>query len=271
MKSPLTWHGGKFYLASRLVEMMPPHISYVEPYAGSLAVLLAKNPEGVSEIVNDLDGRLMNFWRVLMCPVNFEEFARRVQATPFSEEVWRAAFRRLQKPCQADGVCVVCAQAFFVLVRQSHAGRKDGFAAFSKVRTRGGMNEQCSAWLTAVDGLPRVHARLKRVAILNRPALDVIRGQDGKGTLFYLDPPYLHETRVVTDVYKHEMSFTEHEELLDVLGRIQGKFMLSGYHSELYDDAAAFNGWRCVEFDLPNNAASGDVKRRMTECVWCNF
>jgi DNA adenine methylase len=62
VNSPLKWHGGKRYLAKRLVAMMPPHLHYVEPFAGGLSVLLAKDPEGVSEVVNDLDGELSNFW-----------------------------------------------------------------------------------------------------------------------------------------------------------------------------------------------------------------
>jgi DNA adenine methylase len=79
LTSPLKWHGGKHYLAARIVALMPPHLHYVEPYAGGLAVLLARDPEderlflsphrGVSELVNDLDGRLTNFWRVL--PIYF--------------------------------------------------------------------------------------------------------------------------------------------------------------------------------------------------------
>ena len=79
------------------------------------------------------------------------------------------------------------------------------------------MNEQASAWLTTIDGLPEVHARLKRVVILNRNAIDVIKQQDGEKTLFYLDPPYLAETRTSTGQYDHELTETEHKELLEVL------------------------------------------------------
>ncbi len=84
---------------------------------------------------------------------------------------------------------------FFITCRQSLAGRMEDFAPLSRTRTRRRMNEQCSAWLTAVEGLIEVHGRLKRVVILNRPALEVIRQEDGPQTLFYLDPPYLHQTR----------------------------------------------------------------------------
>jgi DNA adenine methylase len=132
------------------------------------------------------------------------------------------------------------------------------------------MNAEASAWLTTVEGLPDVHARLMRVAVLCRPALDVIRTQDGPQTLFYCDPPYPHPTRTAKKVYgDFEMTGTDHRELLDVLRSVKGKVLLSGYPSQLYDDALA--DWTRHTFDLPNNAAGGKAKGRETEVVWCNF
>src|SRR5262249_40594653 len=154
---------------------------------------------------------------------------------------------------QAEADPVRQAVQFFVRCRQSLAGRFDTFAPLSRTRTRRAMNEQASAWLNAVEGLPAVHARLKRVAILDRDALDVLRQQDGDQTLFYLDPPYLHSTRAAADVYAHEMSHADHAELLAVLAQVKGRFMLSGYRSQLYD-AAGRHGWKRTDFDLPNNS-----------------
>jgi DNA adenine methylase len=132
------------------------------------------------------------------------------------------------------------------------------------------MNEQASAWLTAVRGLPAVHARLMRVAVLNRPALDVIRQHDGPETLFYCDPPYLHHTRTARKVYRaFEMTEADHRAMLDALLACKGKVMLSGYPSELYDTTLA--GWARHTFEQANNAAGGKAKRRMTEVIWCNF
>ncbi len=272
--SPLKWHGGKSYLAAKIVALMPKHIHYVEPFAGGLSVLLAKDPEGVSEVVNDLNGHLVQFWRTLAHPLDFEAFKRRCEVTPFCESVWRntadviaghSGYSTGAEPW------VVRAWAFFVLCRQSLAGRMKDFATLSRTRTRRGMNEQASAWLTTVEGLPEVHERLKRVVVLNRDALDVIRQQDGPDTLFYLDPPYLHETRTSTGEYEHEMTTAQHSVLLATIGTIQGKFMLSGYRSYLYDSTANLLDWNRHDFDLPNNSAGGKTKRRMTECVWCNF
>jgi DNA adenine methylase len=161
------------------------------------------------------------------------------------------------------------AAAFFVVCRQSLAGRMKGFASLSRNRTRRRMNEQASAWITAVEGLPAVHARLRRVVVLCRPAVEVLRSQDGPATLFYLDPPYLEETRSVPDVYGFEMSRAGHCELLELIRTVRGKVMLSGYPSGLYDSSLA--DWNRHIFDLPNNAAAGKSKERETEVLWCNF
>lgn len=278
---PIKWHGGKHYLANKIVALMPPRcknpnapapddpgwLHYVEPYAGGLSVMLAMNPEGVSEVVNDLNEELTNFWQVLQDKDQFTEFVRIINSVPFSENEYKFACNL--RDTVANYVERAC--RFFIRCRQSYAGRMKEFPPTVKNRTRRGMQEHVSAWLTCIEAFPEVHERLKRVLILNRPALKVIRQQDGPRTLFYLDPPYLHETRATTGEYQHEMDDGEHEKLLVTLSDIDGRFLLSGYHSKLYDDAAAHYGWKCHEFSLPNQAAGGKKKRRMTECVWTNF
>lgn len=264
---PLKWHGGKHYLAAKIIGLMPKHTHYVEPFFGGGSVMLAKDPEGVSEVANDLNSGLSNFWSVLRDGEWFERFRRLVEATPFSEKVW-------QSSVDSDAIeddAPRQAYWFFVRCRQSMSGRMKDLAPLSRTRTRRGMNEQASAWLTAVEGLADVHARLKRVAVLNRPAVEVIKGQDGEATLFYLDPPYMHETRASTGEYAHEMTMSQHSELLTVIASIKGKFLLSGYDSELYRTFEREHGWARHTFDLPNNSAGGETKRRMTEVVWCNF
>lgn len=286
--SPLKWHGGKRYLAKRIAALFPPHSHYVEPFAGGLSVLLAKDPEGVSEVANDLDGDLTNFWRVLQGRRDyggyrdpFAAFVRLCEATPFSEAEYDGADEFVREwPVEGDvaaecpeggpGLDVVrSAWAFFVQCRQSLAGRREDFAVITKRRTRRGMNADASAWLSAVSGLPEVHARLSRVAILNRPALDVIRQQDGEGTVFYLDPPYLPDTRAEPSVYRHEMTADDHQDLLFGLAGLRGKAVISGYRNSMYD--ALLSTWVRVDFPIANHAAGGMVKRRMVESCWCNF
>lgn len=263
---PLKWHGGKHYLASRIIAMMPPHVHYVEPYFGGGAVMLAKDYEGISEVANDINGSLYHFWKMLQEPAYFQAVKKRLEATPFSEDEFNAS-----KALPIEVSWEEKAASFFIQCRQSLAGRMKDFATLSRNRIRRGINEQASAWLTAIEGLPIVHERLKRVVILNRDALDVIRQQDGEHTLFYLDPPYLHETRATTGEYAHEMTREQHAQLLLSIAAIKGKFLLSGYDSELYRNYEKDNGWKRTEFELPNNSAGGDVKRRMKEIVWSNY
>jgi DNA adenine methylase len=275
---PLKIHGGKHYLARRIVALMPRHLHYVEPYAGGLAVLLARDPDdprlwlgngsgsrGVSELANDLDGRLMNFWRVLQDPGIFKRFRRQVEAIPLARAAWQAAYDHAYgSDPVADAV------AFFVDCRQSLAGRRKAFTGITRTRTRRGINGNASEWLGAVDGLAEVHARLRPVVLENRPALEVIRREDTPGTLFYLDPPYLHEARTAPKVYGDlEMTEADHRELLGLLGQVKGQVMLSGYPSELYD--GVLSGWNRHTFNLPNHASGARLKGRETEVLWCNF
>lgn len=277
---PLKWFGGKNYLAPKIVALFPRHLHYVEPYAGGLSVLLDRDPNdkslwladdgnlgGVSEVVNDLNKELVNFWTVLRSADLFPEFCRQCQATSLSHPDYDRAgdfFGLHPDP-------VVRAWAFFVRCRQSRAGTFKGFTSLTRNRTRRGINGNASEWLSAVDNLPAVHARLWPVVIENMDAVKLIRREDGPHTLYYLDPPYMHETRTGNDDYAHEMTEAQHIELLDTLAGLKGKFLLSGYHSDLYDGYAAKHGWKVHEFDLPNNAAGGKEKRRMVECLWLNY
>jgi DNA adenine methylase len=264
---PMKYFGGKHYLADWIIGHFPPHTSYIEPFFGGGAVLLAKNPDGVSEVVNDIDSDLTAFWRTLQDEQQFDRFRRRVEATPFSENDWRAAMAMSDFPPADDWLR---AWGFFVRCRQSLSGRMESFASVSTSRTRRRMNEQVSAWLTCVEGLPAVHARLKRVLILNRPAVDVIRQFDKEGVVQYLDPTYLPETRTSKDVYRYEMTVEQHQELLKTCLECQNaKIVLSSYPNALYDET--LKGWRRTEKEVPNNAAGGDTKRRMTECLYLNW
>jgi DNA adenine methylase len=261
---PLKWAGGKSYLARKIAALLPPHVTYVEPYAGGLSVLLEKDPANSAEIVNDLNGELTNFWRVLQAPLLFERFQRIVEAIPFSE----AEFLATQQPIEDATERAV---RFFVRCRQSRTGSFKSFATLTKNRLRRGMQEQASAWLAAIDGLPAVHARLRRVVILNRDAIEVIRQHDAATTAFYVDPPYVLDTRSVKEHYEFELKDDQHVELLDALAGIKGRFLLSGYRCPLYDEWAARHAFRRADFDQPNQMAGGRAKDRRIESVWMNY
>ena len=272
-------NGGKNYVATIIMALMPPRQSkanpagychYVEPFAGGLAVLLANNPDGISEVVNDLNKDLSTFWKTVQGCESFNSLKRLCEATPFSEIEWHDADPEINGD-EEWSTSVVRAWRFYIRCRQSLAGRMDSFAPLSRTRTRRGMNEQASAWLTAIDGMPLVHARLKRVVILCRDAIDVIRQQDGPQTLYYCDPPYISETRTAPNIYEKEMTVEQHRNLLATLKDCAGKVMLSGYPSALYKTELEDCGWKFTDFNLPNNSASGATKRRMTERLWMNY
>lgn len=270
MKTPIKYHGGKSGLAKRIVSMMPPHRNYVEPFFGGGSVFFEHDSKDCCEVINDRAGMVANFWRTLRDPSKFAEFLRMVQAAPVSEPDFHRAMGLILRSGYIE-FSVKEAVDFFILARQSLGGRLDSFAPISRERLRRGMCEQVSSWMSAIAGLPAVHARLARVAILCRPAIAVVNAMDSEDTLFYLDPPYLQSTRMSREVYQFEMSEGEHSALLVRLGTIKGKLILSGYRSDLYDGMAEAYGWGRIDIDVPNNAASGKSKRRMTECLWMNF
>lgn len=301
LTQPLKWHGGKYYLRQWIIDLMPPHLHYVEPFFGGGSVFLARDPDrnwwgggdelllsadrGCSEVVNDVHGDLTNFWRVLQSPDLFADFCRRVEATPFSQVEFEQAMAALPPvsatsdsttppsgtATDATELSLDRAVAFFIVARQSRQGVMRDFATLSRNRTRGRISEQASAWLSVLEGLPDVHRRLRGVVILNQSACDVIRKQDGPKTLFYCDPPYLHETRSTTGEYHFEMTVQQHEELLGVLAEIEGKFMLSGYPSDLYQQWQDRYGWQRHDYLIDNKASAGKVKETKTESLWCNF
>lgn len=270
-QSALRVHGGKSYLAKRIIGLLPPRDTWHlwrEPFFGGGAVTLAMDHEGLSEAVNDLNCDITNFWRVLQTPSTFFQFYCRIANTPFSEHEWMDAM-------SDDGAwvdrCVTSACTFFIRCRQSRQGLMRDFSTPTR-RVRRGMNENVSAWLSAVEGLPEVHARLKRIEIRNMDACEFIEKYDDPQAVFYCDPPYLHETRSTGGgEYRHEMTTDDHVQLLDCLGEIKGRFLLSGYHSGLYDATAKASNWNRVDIQIDNKASGRKSKELKTECVWRNY
>lgn len=265
--TPLKWHGGKYYLASKIVELMPPHLVYVEACFGGGSVLLAKDPTNTGEIVYDVDGDLINFWSTIRDEKSFQKFRRMATFTEFGNPVWDVAGKVLSDP-KSDKV--KRAWAFFVRCRQSLAGRMSEFAPFSNSRLRGGILEQTSAWLSAVDGLQSVHDRFKGVAVGGVVDVSkVVKKHNKSKTLIYIDPPYHPDSRVSKDVYRFEMTHDDHVRLLQSVQDSRAHIIISGYRCILYDETLA--DWRRVDFDVPNNSAGGKKKERKLESVWLNY
>lgn len=261
LRPPVKWHGGKYYQYTWIIEQFPNHHTYVEPFGGAASVLLNKLP-AVVEVYNDLDKRITRIFRVLRD--HGDEFQRRLSLTPYSEVefAWAEA---------ATTDELELARQDFVRWRFSLGGRGDSFS-FTLHRVRRGMAEVVSGYLSMIDEvLPLIIQRLRSVQIMNRPALDVIRTWDAPETLFYCDPPYVHETRHESsrDIYGVEMTEKDHRELASVLTKCKGKVVLSGYPSELYREL--YRNWRTKDHDIPNHAAGGRSKTKKKEIIWMNW
>lgn len=256
--------GGKWRLAPWVIAHMPPHRTYVEPFGGAAGVLLRK-ARTYAEIYNDLDGEVVNLFRVLRDPDQAAELARRVALTPFARDEFEATYQVAPDPLENARLLV--ARSFMGFGSTAVAlRRRTGFRADSN---RSGKHPAAD-WTGLPPALLAITERLRGVVIENRPALDVMARFDGPETLHYVDPPYLHDTRsqkrtrgALEHAYKHELTDAQHGELLGWLVRAQGMVMLSGYRSDLYDQV--LTGWRRVDVK-----ALADGARERTESLWIN-
>jgi DNA adenine methylase len=257
------WYGGKFSHLDWLLPLLPACNHYCEPFGGSAAVLLNRPPSPV-ETYNDLDGEVVNFFRVLRDQK--DALIEAIGLTPFSREEFYLACQ----PCGPAVAPLERARRFFVRARQVRTGLAQtaslGRWANCKNTSRAGMSGVVSRWLGSVESLPEIAERLLRVQIENRPALEIIQLYDDRGTLFYCDPPYPHEIRGDAKAYGYEMTEDEHRLLAKKLARVQGKAAVSGYHCPLYDDL--FARWRRIEAEVKH---CHSIKRPRQEVLWVNY
>jgi len=257
------WYGGKFSHLGWLLPLLPECHHYCEPFSGSGSVLINRRPSEI-ETYNDIDGEVVNFFKVLRD--KNEELIRACALTPFSREEYYEAIM-VDHNTISD---VERARKFFIRARQTRIGLAQtaslGRWANCKDTSRSGMSGSVSRWLNGVEGLTDVAKRLLRVQIENRPAVDVIKLYDGLNTLFYCDPPYVHSTRSDTKAYKFEMDDKQHKIFSDTLNSIKGKAAVSGYRCKLMDDL--FNGWQ--RFDAPYKKIHSSKNNRQ-ESLWTNY
>lgn len=262
LRPPVKWFGGKRYLANWIISHFPPHRIYLEPFGGGASVLINKEPCDV-ETYNDLDLRLTRLFRSLRD--QGDEFIRRAGMTPYSQIEFQDS-----KEYPEDATDLDMALCDFVRWRQSFAGRGQSWS-YTTTRARGGMAGDVNAWWTAIDGLPQIIERLRRVQIICQSAFEAIPRFDHKEGLIYCDPPYVHSTRQASSrkAYSEEMDDQEHHALAELLNGCKAAVVLSGYDSEIYREC--YSGWRMVSKDIANHASNGQSKDRETECLWMNF
>lgn len=262
LRPPIPYFGSKQSVADRIVGLLPAHLHYVEPYCGSLSVLLAK-PASRMETVNDLDGDLMAFWRVLRDRP--EDLARVCALTPHS----RAEYAAAREASSSDEL--ETARRVWVCLTQGRGGTLreagTGWRYFvSPASSSTGMPGYLDGYL---GRLAPAAARLHDVSLESLPALELIAkyGADAD-VLLYVDPPYLGSTRGYGNNYRHEMrADADHRALADALHACRAAVVLSGYPSELYD-RELYAGWD--RFTLSNQTGNAAGDRSRTEVLWSN-
>lgn len=257
------WYGGKYSHLDWLLPLLPAVHHYCEPFGGSAAVLINRAPAPV-ETYNDLDGEVVNFFRMLR--QKNSELIDSIALTPFSREEFSIA---CQPPSRRISN-LERARRFFVRARQVRTGLAQtatlGRWANCKNTSRSGMSGVVSRWMGSVEMLPEIANRLLRVQIENRPAEEVIRLYDGKETLFYCDPPYVHSARGDSKAYGFEMTDDEHYQLAKLLTRVKGSVAVSGYRCDLYDEL--YEGWKRI--DAPKKSCHS-IKKSRQESLWVNY
>jgi len=248
----LKYPGAKALLAPYILRYLPASAHYGEPYFGSGAVFFNKKPSP-HEIVNDLDGRLVGFFR--MVRERGEELARLVELTPYSRAEYYESYTIADDPLED-------ARRFLVRSWMSHSFKTSGRTGW---RNNGAVSLQpvTRLWNDVPMRIRATITRLKDAEIDCVPALALIERYQVPDMLWYVDPPYVLSTRKGRKCYRHEMTDSEHLTLLDALDTTPAMVVLSGYRSALYDDRLAH--WRRVE-----TQATSEKGGTRTECLWMN-
>jgi DNA adenine methylase len=216
MKPPISYYGGKQGLVPEILKLIPDHKQYVEPFTGGAAVYFAK-PPSEAEVINDLDNRLVNFYRVLKNKEKFLKLQQMVEATLHSESDYRRAGEILHNGLKSE---VEYAWALWIQTNLSFSNILGGSFAF------GNDDRCCNVTNNKKKAFDfRYYHRLERTEIFCRDAVNLIKLKDTPYTFFYCDPPY------VSSDCGHYKGYTldDFRELLEVLSNIQGKFLMSSY------------------------------------------
>jgi DNA adenine methylase len=234
MRTPLTYYGGKQKLAAQIVELMPSHTVYLEPFAGGAAVLFAK-PRAERETINDLDGQITAFWRALRDRP--EELASAVAMTPYGRAEWADS-----KISATDDV--EAARRLLVNVDQSFSRSRDNWSPPSLLKDRKG-RWQPGTWANLPDRIRVAASRLTNVCVENADAMEMLPRWDIPGCVIYCDPPYVGAHRLtMANGYAHDAGPDLWPRLVGALSGIEhAAVILSGYPCVEVEEL----GWRTVE------------------------
>jgi DNA adenine methylase len=204
----LRYYGGKWKLAPWIISHFPAHENYVEPCGGAASVLLQKNPSKL-ETYNDLDGNVVNYFRVLR--TRTDELINAIRLTPWAREEAELSTKEATDELER-------ARRFWVMLHMriscSNGNKMRGMRVVTKDPVKLPELKNRDSYL---ESLTVVAMRLRNVQLENRPALEVIERYDGEKTLIYLDPPYVTETRSHKKEYAYEWTPEQHTECANIL------------------------------------------------------
>lgn len=252
----LRYFGGKWMLAPWIISQFPPHKVYVEPFGGAASVLMRK-PRSYAEVYNDMDGDVVNLFRVLRNRAHALELEYRLRLTPFAREEFDDAYMPPSDPIDHARRLIIRAFMGFGSDGHNMESGKTGFRANSN---RSGTTP-AHDWANFPDEILRFSDRLASVCIENRDAQEVMLQQDSEETLHFVDPPYVHETRGAKHGYRFEMTNDDHKSLCEFLKGLSGMVILCGYHNPIYDR---------LDWDYIEREAHADGARDRIEVLWMN-
>ena len=278
----LRYHGGKFRLAPRLIALFPPHRVYTEVFGGGGSVLMQK-PRCYSETYNDLDGEVVNVFRVLQDRKKAKRVEELVRITPFARAEFELSYKHTRSEVERARRTIV--RSFMgwgsdsvSRLKASRAGFNTRISSTMSTGFRWNSNRSgttaASGWREWPNHIASFVERLQGVTIENRDAKDILRKMNHEDALHYVDPPYPMHTRrlgnghALEHRYRWEMTDTQHEELAELLHALQGMVVISSYPGPLYDRLYADwhqREWTGGQFCLQN---TGNKTR--TEVVWLN-
>lgn len=278
----LRYHGGKFRLAPRLIALFPPHRVYTEVFGGAASVLLSKS-RSYAEIYNDLDGEVVNVFRVMQDRRKARRLEELLRVTPFARAEFLLSYTRARTDVERARRTII--RSFMGFGSDSISRQKASRAGFntrlSSVMSTGFRWNQNKRGVTAAtdwrrypDHLQRFCDRLQGVTIEQRPATDILVKMDSPETLHYVDPPYpMHVRRRGNGTtpehrYRHEMTDQDHERLARNLRQLKGMVIVSSYPSPFYE--RLFRGWHSVQWTGGQFCSANSAHQVRTEVVWVN-
>ena len=257
MESPINYFGGKSYLAEKILEFFPyEYKTYVEGFGGGASVLLNKNITPL-EIYNDIEENVYSLFKVISNSETYKQLQQKLYLTPYSNQL-RSEYKEL---LNTNLSLLDRAYYFFYVCRTSFNG--NGGFSFNPLIRRG-CSKSISAYLSAIDNLEVIYERICHCVIEKRDIFELINKYDKEDTFFYLDPPYVQDTRTSNIKYKVDFDNEQHKKLVDRLLNIKGKVLISGYDSPIYDKLVE-NGWN-------KTIVKGNVTLAQSdEVLWYNY